>query len=264
MTWSPSGRICGHQCPSSPLAVSGVGEHALVAAALAHHPETGVVGLGVDELAVPAPAPAGPVGRREVDRGPALHRDLPELPLLGVGDPASVRRDERPAVAGPLVALAGARDDLHPHAGRAGGGGLPPAGSTIAVTKSCRPSRAEAHDRREAGLRPRSRTRRRTGPGPATRALARAALRRPTQPSAEQERSGEQPTESQAPAGAAGVRPARDGRSRRSAPRRTRRPSASDRREASRARARRRRRRGAGPILRCSVERARLLRHDLG
>src|SRR5438046_5259340 len=91
------------------------GEHALVAPALTHDPETGVVGPGVDEPTVLAPAATGPVGHREVDRGPAIHRDLSELPLSRGGDPPSVRRNERPAVSGPLLPLARTGDHVRPH-----------------------------------------------------------------------------------------------------------------------------------------------------
>src|SRR5256886_2078078 len=86
-------------------------EHALVAPALTHDPETGVVGPGVDEPTVLAPAATGPVGHREVDRGPAIHRDLSELPLSRGADPPSVRRNKRPAVLPGGRWIASARKD---------------------------------------------------------------------------------------------------------------------------------------------------------
>ena len=126
-------------------------EHALVAPALTHDPETGVVGPGVDEPTVLAPAAAGPVGHREVDRGPAIHRDLSELPLSCGGDPPSVRRNERPAVSGPLLPLAGTGDHVRPHlVERAPQDLLPPAHHGGDEELSA--VGAQPHDGREGGL----------------------------------------------------------------------------------------------------------------
>ena len=102
--------------PVTQLAIGGVGggEHARVAAGLAHDRQARVVRPRVDQPAVPAPVASGPVGRREIDGGPAVHRGLPQLSLLRVGDPAAVRRDEGAAVAGPLIALPGTTDHFHP------------------------------------------------------------------------------------------------------------------------------------------------------
>ena len=139
--------------PVPQLACRGVrrGEHPVIAPAFADDPQPGVVGARVDDPAVPAPTPARPVGHREVDRRSALHADLPQLSLFCVGDPLSVRRDERPAVSGSLIALTGARDHLHPQL-------IEPTTQHLLPPVDHRGDeqlpavRAQAHDRRKAGL----------------------------------------------------------------------------------------------------------------
>ena len=142
--------------PMTQLAPRGVRrrEHVVVAPALTHDPETGVVRPGVDQSAVPPPAAAGPLGRRQVDGRSALHPDLSELALSCVSDPLTVRRYERSAIARPLLSLAGTRDHCHAHlVERTPQDLLPPThhrGHEELATVG-----AEAHDRREGGVHPR-------------------------------------------------------------------------------------------------------------